>query len=439
MRRAAAILLIASALAGAGSALANPLDVFGAGARATAMSGAFAGVADDGSAAYYNPAGLAQVARYQLEGGYVFMQPRLLLNGKDNGVDANRGTTFSFVGSQKIAGHRLTVGVNLFFPDQHVLRFLMLPDTNPRYSLYYNDNHALSAYVCGGLEILPWLYVGAGINYIGGNKGGVDFQINEKEPSSGSLKSDIGNTITPLAGVMFRPHPAVRIGLTYRHPTEVELVLPNRIVLPSITIFGNNPIPIIRNSVITLLTTAFSHFSPRQIEFGVSWRITDRVLVSGDVTWYQWSGMRSPTPYTTIQVTGGFGEIFPKTLSFAVPKPGLRDTFVPAVGAEATPLVSRHVDLLVRAGYAYRPTPVPPQGGAMNFVDSNTHIVSAGLGLNFKDFAKVLTRPISLDFYGQAHFLEPRTFVKTRLWDPVGDYRASGEVYGGGFVLTVRF
>ena len=439
MRRALALLLTAAALLGGTTALANPMDVFGAGARATAMSGAFAGVADDGSAAYYNPAGLAQITRFQFEAGYMFAQPRLRLNGRDNGVDPNKGTYFAFFGSQKIAGHRLTAGVDLFFPDQHVLRFLMLPNSNPRFSLYYNDNHALAVYVCGGLEVLRWLYVGAGINYIGGNKGGVDFQINEKDPSRGSLKSDIDNMITPLAGVMFLPHPSVRIGLTYRHPTEVELNLPNRIVIPEITIFGNNPIAIIQKSVVALLTTAYSHFSPRQVEFGISWRITDRAMVSADLTWFQWSAMRNPSPFTTIKITGGFAEIFPQTLSVKVPNPGLRDNVVPAVGAETVPLVSHHLDLLLRAGYAYRPTPVPSQGGEMNFVDANTHIFSAGLGLNLKEVAKILTRPISLDFYFQAHYLEPRTFVKTSLSDAVGDYRATGEVYGGGAVLTLRF
>jgi long-chain fatty acid transport protein len=437
MRRIAAILPVLLLLAATASA--NPLDVFGAGPRAISMSGAFTGVADDGAAAYYNPAGLAQIARFQFEGGYLYAQPNLRLNGQDNGVDPNKGTYFAFVSSQKILDHRLTVGVNLFFPDQHVLRFLMLPNTNPRFSLYYNDNHALSAYVCGGLEVLRWLYLGAGINYIGGNKGGVDFEISEKDPSRGSLKSRIGNVITPVGGLMFLPHRTVRIGATYRHPTDVELYLPNRIVIPAITIFDSNPIPIIEKTVLTLLTTAYSHFSPRQVALGASWRITDRVMVAADLTWMQWSEMRNPTPYTTLKLEGGFAKLFPSTPTYAVPDPNLHDTFVTALGAEGVPLTTAHVDLRVRLGYAYRPTPVPPQGGEMNFVDSDAHIVSAGLGLDLKGLLKIVDRPLSLDAFFQAHLLEPRTFTKNRLWDPVGDYTATGEVYQGGAALTVRF
>ena len=439
MKRIVHIFLLVTSLLLAGTASADPYDVFGAGARAIAMSGAFTGLADDGSAAFYNPAGLAQIPRLQIEAGYFYADPQLRINGRDNGVDQNKGTYISVAASIKILGHRLTTGVNFFFPDQHVLRFLMLPNSNPRFSLYYNDNHTIAVYVCSGLEVFNWLYIGAGINYIGGNEGGVDFRISEREPSTGSLKSDITSMITPLFGVMFVPHRTVRIGATYREEVQVELYLPNRIEIPEITVFDENPIPILEKTVLTLLTTAYSHFSPRQIALGVSWRITDRVLVSVDCTWNQWSRMRNPAPYTTLELVGGLGDLFPTTPTVEIGDPNLHDNFVPAIGTEAIPLTSRYVDLLLRAGYSYRPTPISEQRNVMNFVDTDTHIISAGLGLTFKNFMRVLPRPFSIDFFFQAHVLEPRRYVKDRLWDPVGDYEVGGEVYSAGAVLTLRF
>ena len=95
--------------------------------------------------------------------------------------------------------------------------------------------------------------------------------------------------------------------------------------------------------------------------------------------------------------------------------------------------------LLVRGGYFFRPTPVPDQDSLANFVDSHTHVFSAGLGITGFDFTKILTRPISFDAYFQAHVLQPRDVVKALPNDPTGDYRISGYVLCGGGMLTVRF
>ena len=58
------------ALATAPAALANPLDYFGFGARGPGMGNAQVALADDFSANYYNPAGLATRDALQLQIGY---------------------------------------------------------------------------------------------------------------------------------------------------------------------------------------------------------------------------------------------------------------------------------------------------------------------------------------------------------------------------------
>src|SRR5688500_17653947 len=63
MREVAAAILVAWAVSGAG-ADAQSIDVVGS--RAAGMSGAFVGVADDASAAYWNPGGLASGAYFSL-------------------------------------------------------------------------------------------------------------------------------------------------------------------------------------------------------------------------------------------------------------------------------------------------------------------------------------------------------------------------------------
>ena len=45
-------------------------NTFGAGARTMGMGGAFLGVADDFTALYWNPAGLAQIKKFEFFGGF---------------------------------------------------------------------------------------------------------------------------------------------------------------------------------------------------------------------------------------------------------------------------------------------------------------------------------------------------------------------------------
>ena len=72
----------------AATAHANPLDYFGFGARGPGMGNAHVALADDFSANYYTPAGLATRDALQLQLGYALIAPSLELNGEDLGVDA---------------------------------------------------------------------------------------------------------------------------------------------------------------------------------------------------------------------------------------------------------------------------------------------------------------------------------------------------------------
>ena len=81
---------LAAAVAGVGlpaTALANPLDAYGFGARASGMASAYTALADDSTATYYNPGGILAGEDLQLELGYAFVEPSLEIEGHDLGVD----------------------------------------------------------------------------------------------------------------------------------------------------------------------------------------------------------------------------------------------------------------------------------------------------------------------------------------------------------------
>jgi long-chain fatty acid transport protein len=69
--------LLLSLLLWGGVVLAGDLSTPGQGARALSMAGAFTAVANDGSAIYYNPAGISQIDGTLIEAGITSISPQL--------------------------------------------------------------------------------------------------------------------------------------------------------------------------------------------------------------------------------------------------------------------------------------------------------------------------------------------------------------------------
>ena len=81
---------------------ATVFDTYGCGVRATAMGGAFTAVADDYSAAFYNPAGLAQRTGHQFYLDFFYSKPDFsveTLDGQDVVISASDGYTLNDPGN----------------------------------------------------------------------------------------------------------------------------------------------------------------------------------------------------------------------------------------------------------------------------------------------------------------------------------------------------
>jgi len=421
------------------TAAAGPYEYFGTGPRAIALGGAYAALGRDAASVYYNPASLTQVQRLHFELGYVYAQPHFTINGDEHDVDFNRGTNIGAVISTVIKGHRISTGLNSFVPDDHVIRFLVLPTDHPHSPFTANANHTVVTVVAVGLEIFRWWSIGGGLSILGDNKGGVKFKINENEASSGSLSSAIGSSFSPTAGLWFRPLEWWQIGLSYREKVEMDLDLPNTIDIPPLQAFDNNNVAILRASRLILEAQSWSHFSPRQFQLGCAFTPLDRLLISTDLMFMEWSEMRSDAPASAVYLSGGLADIFPTQNGQPPPDPNFHDTWNPSLGLEVKTLTGYWLQMDLRGGYRYRPTPVPNQTGISNYLDSNTHVMAAGLGLTFRDPLELLPRPFSLDSYFQFHQHETRRTEKYDPSDQIGDYTFAGYWIHIGANLTLRF
>ncbi len=420
------------------SALANPVDAFGFGARPTAMGSAGTATADGVAANYYNPAALAAIDDIRLELGYAHLVPELRIDGGDLGLDAHRGFQGGAVIGGDVFGHRVAFSFGLFLPDRMITRIRALPEQQPRFVLYDNRPQRLVLAASLAVEVWDDVYVGAGLTFLSHTRGvlkvsgEVDFFDPEKTVLTSAVREDLVAVRYPSAGVLWTPE-NWRIGVSYRDEFVLELDL-DVIVEGDIVVDGD---PFIEDASFVLNSLNYNLFSPRQVSLGVAYE-GPCWLLTADLTWAQWS--RFPSPTASVEITLDIPDA-----DFAIPPPDaplppdFHDIFIPRVGGEWTVYDTQPIALTMRGGYFYEPSPAPAQRGKTNYVDTDKHGLSAGLGIRLGILDFILPKPLELDFTAQVIVMPSRRYEKSSAADPVGEYVADGLWYGGSFTSKFLF
>ena len=194
-------------------------------------------------------------------------------------------------------------------------------------------------------------------------------------------------------------------------------------------------------------------YSPRQVTLGWAWKASQRVYLSCDLGWLQWSKFDDATMDMTVKIGPNESEVpFQRVFD-----PGFNDTVLPRVGIEYLakqwslfPLADR-VELKLRGGYYFVKSPVPEQTGITNYLDSDSHVFSAGLGFALRDLFGT-TRALKLDCHFQLQHLMDREHKKdSERVDLDGDgipetvvigypgYVTGGDIFAAGFTLGMSF
>ncbi len=425
------------------AAHANPLDAFGFGARGMALSAGTA-ISEDFSANYYNPGGLAAGEDFRIELGYALVSPSLELNGRDLEVDDSRGVQGGVVLPGELFGHNLGFSIGVHLPDERVSRIRALPQRQPRWVLYDNRPQRIVISSSGAFEIIEGLYLGGGLTYLANTsgtlemKGDVDFANAEQTELFSAVDVNLAAVRYWTVGALFE-RGDWRVGLTWRQEFSLRLDLDvdvrGRVVSRSNP--EAEPSVIVPEGAFLLNSSNDNLYSPQQVFLGAAWG-QGRWLLSLDLGWVQWSAFPTPTAEVTIGL-----ELDPLDFDIPVPAepedPSFHDIFVPRAGVEFMALDGPRFGLALRGGYFYEPSPAPDQPGGTNYVDSDKHGASMGLGLRFSELSEVFPKPLHLDLAGQAVFLGERAYSKTDPADPVGDYVAAGYTLGFSTQLGLRF
>ncbi|MCX5794411.1 MAG: outer membrane protein transport protein [Elusimicrobia bacterium] len=233
LARAACAALLLPVAARAGNS--NYQDVL-VGERAAGMGGAFTALADDASASYYNPAGLATIGSQNLSlSANVFDYRVQYLRDYFRGQDL-RSSSVSFFPSDwytVIHTTRATYAISVIVPE-NLSATASGNFSAPGIRLQFNANQSFQTYLIGpavGLSLTPRLSVGAAAYLLYGRYSN-SFHGTVSDPATGLITDEIFQQINGyqvgvlgLAGLKYRLSDRVRLGLVLRtgaQPHHVE-------------------------------------------------------------------------------------------------------------------------------------------------------------------------------------------------------------------------
>ncbi|MFC1890066.1 OmpP1/FadL family transporter [Thermodesulfobacteriota bacterium] len=423
-----AAIIACSLLLTASSLHATAPFTFGFGPKSIAMGGAAAGLADDISAAYYNPAGMTQCREVNIGVGFQYMKPWMKLNDRDFPIDTGEAFVLGAALPLPFGGflkNRIFAGIAFYMPWNLILGLKVPLPSEPQYLLLENEPRVTTIMPALAIEITSALSVGASVNLYDDTYGAFDATLTSENEPVLEVNQELTTTFSPTVGVHIRPGQVIAalenltLGFVYRSAFRAKYRFS-----PDIFI-GTVPL------LIDLAATSL--YNPRQVVIGGAYRFGDRTTVTLDLSFNEWSKMPDPN----LEAKFDFRiPVIPVHFSESIVyPPNFHDTFTPKVGIDF--LVGRYerIDVKARAGYWYEESPIPEQRGVTSYLDTDRHILSTGLGITVKRlFDHPLPNPIGLDVYIQYQHMVERTHHKSP--EVAMAYPDYDPVKGGGDILT---
>ena len=410
------------------------LDEYGASPKSIAMGQAFTAIADDFSAAYYNPAGLTQtkgIVEMSMGGFYAQQNATAVMEyvpfRHDNdmpseitGQRANKGFIIGIASSLDVPSlvkaypwfRRFAFGMVFWLNYPELLIYDTGPEPYRPHFFRYDEGFALMAMVASvAFEVTPWLSLGGGafmsqktysrqevysaLNHMGTIPG---WPADEVFGSRLSIWSKAEIVVVPTLGLLFKPpvkslQDRLSLGISWRKESKSHHARGPLIVNVGIEDPDGEPTEIgWRNFVSTTLSSIVG-FQPQQLTVGLAGQPTKRLSLAVDVTWKEYS------EYVT------YGDV--------KPDPPFEDTIVPRFGVEyafdprfSSRWLSWMALIAIRGGYYFEPTPVSSADKSHNIFDTDQDVVSTGFQIDFPIMqGRILS---SIEAYFQYHLLRDR-------------------------------
>lgn len=423
------------------------------GARATGRAGAFTAGVDDGSALYYNPAGMTAIDSdwsFLIDGSLVLQRagydrvdsggnPQPHVDGQMNVLPLP--TIALTYRPKQIKGQWVTFGLGVWVPNLGVDSW---PENGPqRYSNISINGSLLGVVELGAsFRIKDWFWLGVGLqNMILHFHSRVmlsacsELNCAPEDPGFDALTqvdSDSAFTPSGVIGAIFALQ-KLRIGINLQLPFFVRSSGTVATRLPTDPFFANSEVH--GNGI------GVDFNLPLTLRAGVEYRVLPRLRIELDLDYEAWSMQQSfiISPHN-VYISGvpGIGNYYLNTLTL---QRGLNDTFGVNLGLEADVVKKRMGGIILRAGWALETSATPDETASVLTPDALRNVLSIGGGL--------VLGPVRLD-WGYAHvFFADRTVTNSRslqlnplqpgLAVPVGNgrYTIAADVLTAG--LEARF
>ncbi|MBI5484367.1 MAG: outer membrane protein transport protein [Deltaproteobacteria bacterium] len=449
MKNKLVLTCILATLAGtAPLATAAGLKVNEQGTKAMAMGNAFAAQADDPSALFHNPAGIAFLKGTQVSLGSttIYVPPTEFsgttpLSGNAPGPGLGSASVYEkskrdiFIAPSLYATHTfeklpLSIGlaVNAIYPlakswddssafRAEVMNIAVKPiNFQPTVAYRFDDwNLAIAA----GLDITHAIVTMQKMAYA-------------PNPAIPTTAYELGNlgldgTATDVgwnAGLKWKPLPNLSLGIAYR--SEIELKIEGTANFLATSQAGFNMIgmsaaftsPSSRARVTSSVSSTIT--LPDSLGIGIAWQPTDKLTLEFDVERTGWSSMKNLEFKFGGSQFANFNNK-PKPLNW-------EDVWCYKFGGQYA--LTKNIDL--RAGYMYDTNPIPDSTLGPVLPDSNRHSFSIGQGFHGEMF--------SLDLAYMLTLFDDRTVSNqdmAALTGANGTYKSTVHLFGGS--VTVRF
>lgn len=427
----ATAVLFAVGLSAAPAVNAAPQDLFGFGARSSAMGMTAAASAEGYEATFGNPALLSDARQKALTLGVAVGRHALIADtpGRSFTLPTDEMKTIyigaalpmPFGGALK---DRITFGVGFLDPAKFLVRGKILYPERYQYPIVAPRVQSLAVMMGLGVKLTDRVRLGVGFEALAAVIGEILINLDATGRVGSRTDDQVVAAYAPIASLAFDVSDHVRVGAVYRGELIGRFALTIRaqdlgIPLPDFNVAG------------------VAQYVPEQVALEARWCSIANVatlpttqrgtIVAGGLLARRWSkypGPNEPTVLANTDYGTGIDPNHPFTPS---------DTVSPRIGIEhGIPLGSR-AGFRLRGGYAFEPTPLAKQNWKENFLDSSRHVLTAGLAVVGDD-----SLPFSLDVFGQLHVLTTRTHAK----DPEAgqpDVTSGGTISVVGITAGVRF
>lgn len=395
-------LALAWGLSGLEEAQASSADVFGLGGEEPALAGASAARVHDFSAAYYNPAGLVRVERFQGSLGLLAFGSHLDAGGRSYAIPDPLGIVVGVAAPVPLGRgleRRLFVGLAAYVLPGSVAHVVAHTPDQPFFPYYDNRSQRLLILPSLAVRLGAGLSLGVALNILAGLNGRLVATEGATRAIEVRVDEQARSVVRANAGLLWQSR---------RDRLALAAVYRQAFSLP----FGTRSSASLAGQLVDIDVSAEGLYSPHQLVLGALVRPRPWLALSADFTVSFWSAWQGPyvRVASTLPLAG--------SLDVAPPQLAFDDAFSLRLGVEVRRLIAvdgslgasgQGVELAGRLGLGGETSPIPAsQPGVTNLLDGEKLFLAAGFGLR----APLGRAFLRVDVHGQLHLLRRRTVTK---------------------------